>query len=291
MALINKLIPYLNPNTGETLVIRDLTGLYDPINNPGGYGGPNVSVNAINATRFVFGSYLQELAATTSTTITAGYEYIVSGASLTWDTKTYIVGEIFISMISGTPTLGSSAITLTGRFCPVLGFLPTQVSTSNIVPSQVGEDNTTFADTPRSLTYEIYDTVYGAGTLRPAGTYIVINNTVTISGVTYRIGEQFVKSGTFTTSGSGSVVKHNDTATINFQTFYNYYQAIKDLDLKITSATCGCSEKELIALRECWAMNAAISYNYSDNLGLSTSLVQSIMESIITTTQIANNCS
>jgi hypothetical protein len=289
MSLSPRIQPIFSIIDGQTFTIEDLTGLYNAINNTGGYGPPNISINSVFATRFIFSSYLTELAGTTSTTITAGYEYTVSGASLVYDTKTYLSGSTFISQLSGTPSLGSATLTLTGRFSPVLGFLPPQTTTDPVSPSLVGINDTIFPDSTYTAVYQIFTTKYAAGVLRPAGTYIVINDTVTVGASTYRIGETFTQASTFTTSGSGSIVLYNTEVSRDFQLSYYANYWLETLALRIASS-CGCPDHLSTAYLQANIKYDAVLDNFKRNLGQSPSLVQSLLEDISNDIQTALNC-
>jgi hypothetical protein len=259
---------------GETFVINELTGGYDAITNPTGYGIPNVDVLAVNATRFIFGSYLTESEATTSTVIVAGKEYIASGTGFfVFDTKTVNAGDTFIFMSDGTPTLPSTLIlTETGRFSPATDYLPTQVLTSDFTPSLLGIDNTIFPDSIYSVQMNIYTTSYVAGASRPAGTYIVygtIGDTITISGVTYRINETFTRGSTFTFTGSAFIALYNATTTdengnadlVYFLCGYYAWQGILSLQNRVISTHCNTRTKDnlLIAWNKWQAVLSQLS--------------------------------
>lgn len=287
-------------NTGETFRALDYTGPYDPVENTGGYGPPNIAVTDVNATRFIWGSYLQEINASTSTAIMSGVEYSVGGSgSFVFDTKTYSAGDTFIAMLSGTPTLSNCTLTATGRYCSVTSFLPVNIETTDFTPSLLGIDSLIFPDSTYSMQYDVFTTKYAAGVSRPAGTYIVIGtvgDTVTVSGVVYRIGEVFTKSGTFTTTGAGSIVLFyattvNDNGDADYTYFvlsYNAYQAIKTLELYISNSQCLCIGKALPKLQTCNNNWEAIQLNFSNNLGLDISGTQVLLDEIISLT--SNPC-
>lgn len=297
---------FLRPNnifditTGETFKENDLTGPYEATINPGGYGGPNVSVNAINAVRFIWGSYVkQQLAQSNVTEIVAGTEYTVGGTgSFTYDTKTYNAGDTIISMLSGTPTLSNCTLSETGRFSSTTIFLPIDVITSDFSPSLLGIDALIFPDSTYSVQMDIWTTLYAAGAGRPAGTYIVITDTITISGVTYRPNEVFTQGGSFTFTGSGSIVLYNDTTKDSngndsphyFLLSYYAFQAIKNLELDIASSCCVCRKQKLELLYNLKNKYAAILLSFQNDLTLDFSGTQVLLEEIVSLAEQSVNC-
>lgn len=247
--------PILNYVNGKTFKVLENTGPYDATLNPGGYGGPNILASDVTATRFVFSSLLSEQQAETDVaSILAGYEYTAVGTgSFVYDTKTVNAGDTFIFELAGTPTLPSTlTLRATGRVSPILGFVPTDIETSDVTPSLTGVDSLVFPDTVGSLEYSVYTTSYSAGSGRPAGTYIVTGDTVTISGVTYRPNEVFTQVGTFTFTGSGTIHLFSATTTnsdgdadyVYFVYGFYAFQALLNLQKKLTSGCCGgCKEK------------------------------------------------
>lgn len=295
MALDIRVTENFDINTGETLTFRDLTGLYNVTSNPGGYGGPNLSINAVNKVRLVWASYLTEQAAPTSTEIEAGREYIVSMASLTFNGKTYTVGQSFISMIDVTPTLGNSIITETGRFSSLTDFLPVDVISSDFTPSFFGINDTIFPDSAYIVTYELYDTVHTAGSVTVSGsTQFIVKGTpgqtVTISGAVWYPNEIVVKVSNFSFTGTASLVEYATEKTDPFFLSYYAWASLKALNLRIVSS-CGDCQCELQKVYDdAYTDFRAVEINYQDVLGLSSSLVQSLLESIVTKCTLALNC-
>lgn len=290
-------------NTGETFKATDYTGPYDIVENPGGYGGPNIPYSAVNATRFIWSSYLQEINASTSSVIVSGVEYEISGnGSFVWDTKTHTSGSIFISMLSGTPTLGTCVLTQTGRFCSVTTFLPAQIETSDFTPSLTGVNSLIFQDTTENLQYDVFTTVRTIDDSPiSAGTYIVIGNvgdTITIDGgATYRIGEVFTLEDDFNiSSGSASLVLYyattvDDDGNPNYRYFLlDYYkeQAIKTFELQLANTICACKAKSEDKLIKCWINEQAIQNNFVGDLNLDISGTQILLDQIMELAQ--NNC-
>lgn len=282
-----------NFNNGETFTISDYTGIYEATINPTGYGAPNILASAINATRFIFSSYLKEQQVDDNVTeIVAGVEYKVNGSgSFVYDTKTYSAGDIFISMLDGTPTL-PNGLTLaeTGRFNPVTTFVPIDVTTSDFTPSLVGINDITFPDSVYNVQMDVYDTVYAAGVGRPSGTYIVITDTVTVSGVTYRVGEVFTQGSSFTSSGSGSIVSFYTTTTdedgnpdyVYFICAYYAWQALMEMNNRLVNSTCKCVDKLKTNLNKAWNIWYSIVNQFSELDGqIDISGIQTGLEEIV----------
>lgn len=282
-----------NFNNGETFTITDYTGLYDATLNPTGYGAPNIAANDINATRFIFSSYLKEQQADQDVTdIQSNVEYLVVGSgSFTWDTKTYNAGETFISMLSGKPTLPSTIkLQETGRYNPVTTFIPIDVTTPDFTPSLLGINDTTFPDSVYNVEMDVYTTVYAAGSARPAGNYIVINDTVTVGSVTYRVGEVFTQSAPFTTSGSGSIVKFYTTTTdqdgspdyVYFILSYAAWQSLMEMNNRLVNSTCKCVDKLKTNLNKAWNIWYSIVNQFSNIDGqIDISGIQTGLEEIV----------
>ncbi len=248
---------------GETVVINDLTGGYEATINPTGYGSPNIPITDVNAVRFIFGSYLTESEATVATAIEAGREYTTSGTgSFVFDTKTVIAGDTFIFMTDGTPTIPSTMVmTATGRFSPATDFLRVDVLSGEFTPSLMGIDETVFHDSIYSLQMNVYTTSYAAGSSRPAGTYIVygdIGDTVTISGVVYRINEVFTIGTTFTFTGDALIATYYTTTTnadgdpdyVYFLCGFHAWQGILSLQNRVISVHCSTKAKDSLVI--CW---------------------------------------
>lgn len=288
-------------NTGETLRPLDYTGIYSALTT-GGYGAPNISASSVTATRLIWSSYLQEQAAAVVTDIESGREFTVTGASLTFGTKTLTAGSTYILFSGGTPT-GSGEMTTTGRYCSVTDFLPTDVAGDEITPSLAGIDSTIFPDSVYSLQYEIYTTEYSAGAVTVSGSTKFIvrgdpGDTATVSGVVYAVGEIITSAVNFSFTGDATICKFyaetvdddGNATPFYFCLAYYAYQAIKGLEIEVAQATCGCLEKKLEAIRLCWNKYNAVLYNFDDNLGLSISGCQNMLEQIIELVETAENC-
>lgn len=279
--------PYANfvITTGTTLNNLDYTGPYDPVTNPGGYGAPNLDASLVTCTRSIFSSYLQEINAGGVTQIIAGTEYIVGGTgSLTYDTKVYTVGETFISMLSGTPTLGTNTLTATGRFSSTSSFLPTMVIGPDLTPSlAIGTSDLIFPDSSYSLQYDIFTGNITASSGIASGTYIVFGTpgqTITISGVTYRINEVFTQPGSFTMTGTGSIGLFNTTATVDFQLSYYANKSKIDYELRTANSHCGSRERLEEALEEISNDLTAIEDYFDSDRGTDFSGTQILFDEI-----------
>lgn len=294
MALNLQVIPTRELN-GTSLFFSDYTGLYSTLN-PGGYNGPNTDISSVTAVRFVFGSFLQQqMALSGITVIQSNVEYeVVAGTSFFWDTKEYFFGDIFISMLTGTPDLNGCVLAQTGNYSPVVDFVPIDVQTSDFTPSLFGINNLTFVDSTYQVLYEIYTTKYEDSDTVPAGTYITggdVGDLCTLNDVTYRVGEKFTTTDPYdlTATGNGFVSLYNASTVdfngnvsphyflMNFQAFI----AIQQLELYIAQNKCNCSGNLNEIL--CLANNKmqAIYINFEDDLGLSFSSTQTLLNQII----------
>ena len=284
LSLTDKILTTFDINTGETLTVNDYTGLYDATLNPGGYGSPNIDQSSVNATRWIFSSYLQEINTSTSTVIEAGREYIVSVASFSYDTRTYNIGDVFISMLSGTPTLGNAVLTTTGRFSSASSFLPSQVQSGDLTPSlTVGISDLIYPDSSYSLEYSIYTTKKVSGDIPADGTYIVggtPGQTVTWNGITYRVNELITVAGAHALTGTGFIALLYATATANFQLSYYSQQSKITLELKVAGSSCGWNAQATEALEQISNDLCAIEDNFNDNLDEDNSGTQILLDEI-----------
>jgi len=192
-------------------------------------------ITSIYGTRFKFATN-QSLAAPTTnisdTEISAFVEYEVASGTFTYLGRTFVTGDIFC--FSQDTTIPSTVVVNeTGYFIPISTYLPTNTGGVSFTPTQtgLGGSDVYFPDLAYSLTYQLYSTRYGAGSVTVASstTFLVTgaseNDYITISGETYYVGEVFTKSTTFTfANGSGTnyVVEYENEVT---DYFYTYYEA------------------------------------------------------------------
>ena len=282
-----QLQPYINFSItdGLTINILDYSGNYDSVLNPTGYGAPNIDILAVNATQFILSSYLTEITPQSSTSIIAGTEYIVGGiGTFVYDTKTYTSGQTFISMLSGTPTLGTCTITTTGRFSSASSFLPSQVISLPLSPSlAIGTNDLIYLDSSYTLAYTIFTTKYIAQVGIPAGTYIIygtIGQTAIVSGVTYRINEVMVQSGIFTMTGTASIALFAATTTTSQQLSYYASQAEINMELQVAQSSFGNRGNLTEALERISTDYAAIKDYFQLNLGVDYSGAQILFNEI-----------
>lgn len=280
--------------TGQTFVLGDYTGLYDPLLNLGGYNFPNVDISSITRVRFIFSSYLKQVQRNISVTnIQQGVEYIVGGTgSFTYDTKTFSTGDIFISYLAGTPTLTSCTLSETGRFAPISAFLPINVTTQAFTPSSLGINDLIYPDSTYNCLYELYTGLITAGSGIAAGRYLVSGTpgqTVTISGVTYRIGEEFTHVGTFTMTGTGTIHLYNASTLDNsgnvsakyFQLNYHVIQSMLALENAIALYKCGCDHNFCQVQCKVQAMKKAIDDAFELDIPVNISGTQTLMNTIV----------
>jgi len=257
-------------NTGETFTVTDNTGIYDATVNPTGYGAPNIEASDVTATRMIFGNYITETRPqSAATSIEAGVEYHAVGTgSFVYDTKTVLAGETFIFQSTDSVTLPSTLIIVpTGRFNPVINFVPTDVTTGDFTPSLLGDTNTVFADSIYNLQYDVFTTKYLASESFGAGTYIVsgdIGTIIAVDSVEYRVGEVFIvgstESFTVIEGDNAFVSKFYQTVTdangdadfVYFLCGYYAWQAIVDTQNRLANGCCNCKDKIQSNLVRMW---------------------------------------
>ena len=300
MSLDLKIIPTVSLD-GTNVVFDDYTGLYDAVLNKGGYGVINTYISAVTATRFLLSSYLKlQNAQVNVKKIQSNVEYLVGGVgTFTYDTKTYSVGQTFISMIDGVPVLGTCTLSETGNYSPVMSFLPTDVQTVPLSPSLFGLGDLNFPDSTYTVLYEIYTTKYTSGTV-PAGTYIcggTVGQTITLNGVTYRVGEKFTTAAPYTLTGTGFASLYNASTVDNNNNISQHYfllsyyasLAIINLSLYIAQNRCDCGG--ILSETLCSVVNkmTAIQLNFVGDYNLDISGTQTMLNEIITEIQTAAN--
>ena len=192
-------------------------GIYDSTD----YAALGITIYDVKAVRFLFSTYNSVLNANTVAAIVANNEYIVVSGPLTLDGAIYNSGDVFVAHADYTlPTTAGLIVASTGRYSTYNTILPSTVVNYNFYPSDLNENSTTFADSARTVSYEIYTTESSAG-LIAAGTYIVKgtpNSYITIGTENYYVGQVFTKSTSFTFIGASTVVKKLDEGSFDFWT-------------------------------------------------------------------------
>jgi hypothetical protein len=285
MALDLKLYITEDFNTGETVRIDDITGLYSATNT-GGYGTPNPTKSQITKIRFIFSSYVTENTIDSNVTeCLSGKEYVVQGSganTVVVNTKTYSLGDTFILMVDATPVIGVGlTLAETGRFAYTSSFLPAD-NYIELVPSTFGLSELIFPDSSYIIVYELYTTSVAAGSGKAAGTYIVsgTTGTSTIAGVVYNAGEVFTQSSTFTFTGN-NIILFNEDVTYNFPLYYNALAARNAIANQYAQKNCQCKEELGYKLFQIDSRLEAIRYNFEDTLNTDYSGTQTLLEQII----------
>jgi hypothetical protein len=115
-------------------------------------------------------------------------------------------------------------VSSTGYYSTYNTLIPSTITNYNFYPSDLNENSTTFADSARTVNYEIYTTESASGgglTNIAAGTYIVKgtpNDFITVAGGKYYVGQVFTKSTSFTFLGTPTVVRSFDENSFDFWT-------------------------------------------------------------------------
>lgn len=209
----------------STLKVIDL---YDSSN----YSASTVPISSIQSVRYLFATVNSiNNKATRVLNLQLGKQYTITGTgSIVIDTKTFNAGDTFILEVDTTVSYPTTmSIDETGYFSPVTNFLPSVDPFVQFTPSQCGQaTNLIFDDSIFTCTMELYNTTNSAGLVVVSTTtqFIVrgsAGGTITISGVTYRIGEVFTKSTNFTfanATGTNTVCAFLQNGTFYFMTYY-----------------------------------------------------------------------
>jgi hypothetical protein len=153
----------------------------------------------------------------------ANNEYIVITGTLNTGDAIYNSGDVFVAYANFTiPVTAGLLVSSTGYYSTYNTLIPSTITNYNFYPSDLNENSITFADSARTVNYEIYTTesAAAAGTIA-AGTYIVKgtpNAFITIAGGKYYVGQVFTKSTSFTFSGTPTVVRSFDENSFDFWT-------------------------------------------------------------------------
>jgi hypothetical protein len=200
-------------------------GIYDSTD----YTGLGISISDVKAVRFLFSTYNSVLNSGTVGALIANNEYLVITGSFVMDGILYSSGDVFVARQAFTlPVDPTLLVSSTGYYSTYNTLTPSTITNYNFYPSDLNENSTTFADSARTVNYEIYTTESAAGTIA-AGTYIVKgtpNTFITITTGTppnqtieyYYVGQVFTKSTSFTFTGTPTVVKSFDENSFDFWT-------------------------------------------------------------------------
>jgi len=194
-------------------------GIYDSTD----YTGLGISISDVKAVRFLFSTYNSVLKSGTVGTLIANNEYIVITGTLPLEGVSYNSGDVFVAHSNYTiPVIAGLLVSSTGYYSTYNPLIPSSITNYNFYPSDLNENSTTFADSARTVNYEIYTTesAAAAGTIA-AGTYIVKgtpNTYITIGIEHYYVGQVFTKSSSFTFTGTPTVVRSFDENSFDFWT-------------------------------------------------------------------------
>lgn len=194
-------------------------GIYDSTD----YTGLGISISDVKAVRFLFSTYNSVLNSGVVGALIANNEYIVITGTLNTGDAIYNSGDVFVAYANFTiPVTAGLLVSSTGYYSTYNTLIPSTITNYNFYPSDLNENSTTFADSARTVNYEIYTTesAAAAGTIA-AGTYIVKgtpNAFITVAGGKYYVGQVFTKSTSFTFSGTPTVVRSFDENSFDFWT-------------------------------------------------------------------------
>ena len=194
-------------------------GIYDSTD----YAALGISVFDVKAVRFLFSTYNSVLNSGIVKSLTANNEYIVITGTLNTGDAIYNSGDVFVAYANFTiPVTAGLLVSSTGYYSTYNPLVPSAITNYTFYPSDLNENSTTFADSARTVNYEIYTTESSAGTVA-AGTYIVKgtpNDFITVAGGggKYYVGQVFTKSTSFTFSGTPTVVRSFDENSFDFWT-------------------------------------------------------------------------
>lgn len=260
--------------TGNVVRIDDITANY---------------TDAVNATRFLFSNYSKDLQVNTDVKeCKSNVEYVVTGSganTVVVDTKTFLLGDVFILRVDATPTIGVNLkLAETGRVLSYSTFLPTDFY-KEFSPSEFGVDSLIFNDSTFKCSYEVFSTAVVAGSGIAAGTYIVKTGTAVIGSATYRAGEVIIKTSTFTLA-SGTIYLLDASQEFVFPLYYNALQARNEIANAYVKQGCTCRNELELKLFKIDNILEAIRYNFEDVINLDYSGTQTMLDQII---EIAND--
>lgn len=192
-------------------------GIYDSTD----YAALGINIYDVKAVRFLFSTYNSVLNSGTVGALIANNEYIVITGTFTMNGILYSSGDVFVAYAAFTlPVDPTLLVSSTGYYSTYNTLIPSNITNYNFYPSDLNENSTTFADSARTVNYEIYTTESSAGTIA-AGTYIVKgtpNAFILIGAEKHYVGQVFTKSGSFTFSGTPTVVRSFDENSFDFWT-------------------------------------------------------------------------
>ena len=258
------------------------------------YGISTILIDSVNCTRFLFSSVLaQDGKAEGVTQLIAGTQYILVGTgSIVVDTKTYSAGDVFIPLVDATPSIPSTlSVDETGWYGVVTDYLPSVNKRVTFTPTQMGDGSSSLVclDTIREVKYEIYTTKYEAGSVSVSQPtqFIVkggVDGKIVIGGVTYRVGEVFTKSTTFTFSnfvGINYVCQYYDSNTKPFMT-YHYANLVYEEYIDVVSVQTEYNQYLVGNFLKVHTLLNANLINIEKAIGLDLSNMQNNLDTINT---------
>ncbi len=201
-----EIIVSTNNSTNTNLSVYDATD----------YPTLGISINDINAVRFLFATYQSQAEVAQVASLLANYEYtVISGSFIMDDETTYNTGVTFVARKDyELPTTGVVVFN-TGFYSTYNPLLPKDVENFDFVPSDLGENSTTFSDKARTIRYEGYTQEYQEGDPLDDGIYIVkgtLGDFITLStDQVYYVGEVFTGIANDDFVGTPVVVRQFDT--------------------------------------------------------------------------------
>jgi hypothetical protein len=196
-------------------------GIYDSTD----YTALGISISDVKAVRFLFSTYNSVLNSGIVGALVANNEYLVITGTLLLEGVNYNSGDVFVAHSNYTiPVTSGLLVSSTGYYSTYNTLIPSTITNYNFYPSDLNENSTTFADSARTVNYEIYTTESASGgglTNIAAGTYIVKgtpNDFITVAGGKYYVGQVFTKSTSFTFLGTPTVVRSFDENSFDFWT-------------------------------------------------------------------------
>jgi hypothetical protein len=199
-------------------------GIYDSTD----YAALGISISDVKAVRFLFSTYNSVLNSGIVKNLIANNEYIVVSGLLTIQIDTYAQdnyheGESFVAYANLDISGQSCVVKQTGYYSTFNPLLPSAITNYNFYPSDLNENSTTFADSARTVRYEIYSKLDGANenglhfVQGTKGAYIENGN-----GERYYVGQVYTvildDNDGYNPVGNAYPVKYFDSGSFDFWT-------------------------------------------------------------------------
>lgn len=228
-------------------------------------------VSYVTAVRIMFGTVNSVNDQTSTSSLEAWREY-TADQSVTINGVTYASGDIIY--LAADADLGTDTATETGFYGQRQTWIPSNGGYVSVTPTQSGSKGgeLVFNDSVFTCNYELYTTSYSAGTITVSTeTQYIVKGTagqyISIGGEKYYVGEVFVKDTNFTFSGTPTIAKLEDSATIYFATTAQAFQTLQDFitalaNNQYTPAGIEANMLKVIANYSVVDMAAAQSYSF-----------------------------